>query len=121
MESCNHQECCPDCNKRVKALEKVVLDRALKPEKVPIPIPPRYVVAYTYSGTMGAEILWQVDSSLYSSEEEAIAYTLTLSNVERIRIILVEGLEKYAMPDTLKKIERWTAEIVEFEDADEEG
>jgi hypothetical protein len=71
-----------------------------------------FLGVYAYSATAG-ELLWQT-SQLFSSEEEAIGYCLTMSGVEHIRIIKVPKMQTHVLPDTLKTLNTQEGEVIDY-------
>ena len=59
-----------------------------------------YLPLYAYEPTNN-DLTWQV-GMLFLTEEEAIAYALSMVNVKHIRILEIHDLPRYEVPSTLK-------------------
>lgn len=81
---------------------------------VTLPRPDMFLCLYAYEPSAGSW-LWQT-GQLVESEEEAIAYGLTMGNAHAIRIVRIPGLEKFYTPDTLKMLHRSAGEVVAYTD-----
>lgn len=118
--SCNHRESCGDCNIAISKLETQVEELTkMDTPSSQLPRPDRFLSLYAY-GPVGGEYTWQT-GQLHESEEEAIGYCLSMTAVEQIRIVRVCGLEKYDVPDTLKKMARCTGEVLTYDTESEDG